>query len=583
MILSKLQTLMENNNISTYIITKSDPHLSEYSNKHYNSVSFISNFTGSNGTIVVTKHSAGLWTDARYQLQAQKQLNENFSLHIVGTPGVLDFLSYCAKNTPPNGTIAFDGKTLSAASVNNLIDLLNEDITIISNLDLISEIWKDRPQITRNKIIPYSTKYCGLDTKEKINIVKKEIAYNNCEMCLISSIDDIAWLFNIRCISNYNSFNFQAYATVSDEVCLFIDTIPEDSEAINNLKKDGINIKNYEDIFKYVTNLNIKSVCLSQANVNYYLYSLFSATIFHMPFEITTKIKAIKNNIEIENIKIANKKDSLSFIKLIKWLKDNVKKEQITEYDVNQKLFELRKENESFMGLSFERICGYKENATIIHYVTKCENAKQLEEHGFLLLDSGANYLEGTTDITRTISLGKLSEKLQQYYTRVLKGHISLAKLKFLYGSTGHYIDIIARCPLWEVGLDYKHGTGHGIGQFNNVHEAPQSISAKSIPISLEEGMLISNEPGIYFDGEFGIRLENSILVKKMEKTNFGQFMGFETLSLIPFDKEAIIAEMLNKEEVQWLNSYHQAVYEAHNKSLNEDEKKWLKIATSPI
>lgn len=588
--LCNLRKLMISNNIDTYIITKFDPHQSEYASEYWNGVKFISGFTGSNGTLVISKDKAGLWTDGRYYLQAESQLCNSIKLYKASEPTTKDFLSFAYDETPKGGTIGFDGRTISLGCINPLLNkITNKNIKLKYDIDILNTMWEDRHKVTRNKLFEFDKKYCGLTRIEKIALVREQIKKEDADIYIISSLDDIAWLFNIRCISDSNSFNFCSYAVITyDEVYLFIDTYRGDNETVLSLQSNNIKIKPYGEIFDYLENLvsvnNNYTVLISPNKTNYLLYSNIKGMLIkELDYDITSTFKAVKNNTEIKNLKIANKKDAVCLIRLLKWLKEVVKQKEVTEYDVSEKVLSLRQEMDNFKCLSFDTISGYNENGAIIHYNVTKENAKTLKNSGFLLLDSGGNYLEGTTDITRTISLGSLTEKMKEYYTLVLKAHISLSKLIFLYGSTGLNVDIIARAPLWEKGLNYQHGTGHGIGFFLNVHEGPQNIAFKNNTVVLEEGMVMSNEPGVYVRNEFGIRLENTVVVKRFNSTDHGEFMCFETISFVPFDIESIIPELLTDEERAWLNQYHLRVYENLETYLSEDERLWLKKITAKI
>jgi len=588
MILSSFRKLMLHYNIDTYIITKFDPHQSEYSNEYWNGVKFISGFTGSSGTLVITKTHAGLWTDGRYYLQAEAELDgSSIELFRASEPSTKDFLDFAFDETPENGAIGFDGRTLSLNSVHSLLVKLNaKNITLKTDTDILDEVWTQRPKLLCKELFEHDVKYAGQTRNEKLDIIKEQMSNENADAYIISSLDDIAWLLNIRCMSDTSSFDFSAYVVISkNKTSLFIDGA---DTIVSNLDKEGISVKKYDDVYTYVQNLyledNIKTVLLCPSKTNYLLYSCVkNLTIKKLEQrDLTATLKSVKNETQLNHLKIANEKDAVNFVRLIKWVKEAVKTENLTEYDVSEKILALRKNTEAFKGLSFNTISGYNENGAIIHYGATKTNAKSLKNEGFLLLDAGANYLDGTTDITRTISLGNTTEKMKEYYTLVLKCHISLAKFKFLYGATGSHIDVIARMPLWERGLNYPHGTGHGIGFFLNVHESP-NISSRNEFIKLEEGMVMSNEPGLYTQNEFGIRLENTIVVKKSDQTSYGQFMCFETISFIPFDKESIKVELLSTEERIWLNEYHGNVYKNLEKYLNQDEKSWLKEATEKL
>lgn len=583
--LVKLRNLMEKYNIHTYIITKADPHQSEYADKRYNGVEFISGFTGSYGYIVVTENEAGLWTDGRYFLQAENKLNKGFTLHKEGEQGTTDFLTYAASITPIGRTIAFCGESLNISQVKFLIARKSPNTVIKFDTNLINEIWDNRPPATREAIIDYPIAYTGQSIIEKLIKVRDHMDKIKGDLYIISSLDDIAWLLNIRSFGGTSTCNFFAYLAITkEETVLFINTITEDEAIITKLNQQGIKISAYAAIYDYIQNSIAKSVIISPKNTNYYLYSRFKdKSVFEISYDITTKLKAKKNNVEIKNIKIANKKDGVAFIKLIMWLKESVKNDSITEYDVVKKMHEIRLENEGYFAPSFDPICGYMKNGAIVHYHVEKSTALTIEPNGFVLVDTGAHYIEGTTDITRTIVVGEITSTMARHYTAVLKGNIALDRLKFIYGTIGTQVDTIARAQLWEEGLNYGHGTGHGIGHLLNVHEGPQNISTKVFNVVLDENMLLSNEPGVYITGEYGIRLENSIFVKKDIKNDHGQFMSFENITFVPFERDAIVVDMLSYQEREWINNYHSQVYNNLEKYLNEQEREWLKVATQEI
>ena len=583
--LEQLRQLMSQNNISTYIITKMDPHQSEYAHPRYNGVEFISGFTGSYGTIVVTASEAGLWTDSRYFLQAGSELAKGFTLHREGEPGEIDFIRYAANATKEGDTIGFCGESLSASVVKQLVGRKKKGCQIKYDKDLIKIMWKGRPEFSRENIFVYDERYSGRSHIAKLAEVREHMERSNARLYIISSLDDIAWLFNIRSVGSLGSFNFLAYAAVSNkEAVLFIDRIPEDSAALDILRSGGVKILKYNDIYEYIDNSDADTVALSSKRTCYSLFRHLSGKrVVELLHDITSVLKSRKNEAEISNIKAANIKEGVNFVRLMIWLKSAAPTGNITEYDVHKKIEELRKEDPNYLGPSFEAICGYGPNGAIVHYKVTKETARLIYPEGFILIDTGANFIEGATDITRTIALGPLTDEMRHHYTTVLKANIAFETLQFRYGAMGVHIDAIARSQLWKEGLHYGHGTGHGVGHLLNIHEGPQNISDKLINAVLEENMLISNEPGVYVEGQYGIRLETSLLIRHALQNAYGKFLKFENVVFVPFERKAIVPNMLTEQEKGWLNDYHQKVYESLEPYLSRLEAEWLKKATEAI
>ena len=582
--LEQLRELMDSNGISTYIITKMDPHQSEYAHPRYNGVEYISCFSGSNGTVVVTATEAALWTDSRYFLQAKNELSTGFVLKKEGQPNAMDFMRHATNITKENGVIGFWGESLNATTVKKLNSLKKKSCSIKYDIDLLDIMWEDRPVFERENIFIYDEQYSGASYTKKVAAVREQMTQKNASVYIISSLDDIAWLFNIRCLGDFSAFNFLAYAVITaKESVLFIDQLPTDKNAIDLLQSQGVQFLPYNDIYKYIEK-NEFSVAVCSKRTHYTLFSkLKGRRIVDCPFDITTVLKARKNEVEIANIKIANEKEGANFVRLIMWLKNSVHTETITEHDVVQKMEQFRKKDPMYLGYGFDPICGYGSNGAIVHYKVKEKTAHTLHPKGFLLIDIGGKYMEGVTDITRTVALGPLTEEMRKNYTTVLKANIALETLQFRHGAMGVHIDAIARSSLWKAGLHYGHGTGHGIGHLLNIHEGPQVISDKLINAVLEEDMLISNEPGVYIEGQYGIRLETSLFIKGLFENEHGKFLGFENVVFVPFEREAIVPDMLTTIEIDWLNNYHQEVYKKLSPSLDEQEKEWLKKATEKI
>lgn len=578
--LKNLRALMLKHQIDAYIIPTNDFHGSEYVGEYFKTRSFISGFTGSAGTVVVTKDTAGLWTDGRYFLQAEEQLQgTTIELYKSLEPGVPTIFEFLNKELNDSCKIGFDGRVVSVDFVEELKNKLSSKaIEIFYQEDLIDQVWDNRPSISKEKAFELDIKYSGVSRKDKLNLIKEHLNNIHADLLVLTSLDDIAWLFNLR--GNDVACNpvLLSYAIVAkDYVKLYVNDGVLSEELISKLSDEDILVLPYNDIYSDVKALKDEVVVYQKNRVNYSLCSLINVKKVINEINYTTILKAVKNDTEIKNAYYAHLKDGIAVTKFIYWLKQNVGKIYIDEITAADKLEQLRSEQENFMGISFETIAGYKEHGAIIHYSATEESKIEVLPKSFLLVDSGGQYLEGTTDITRTISLGKLTEQEKLYYTLVLKGHLALSNAVFRNGTTGGMLDILARSPLYKYGLNYNHGTGHGVGSFLNVHEGPQNISPTpraSYPLS--EGMITSNEPGIYLAGEFGIRIENLILCKKHSETNFGKFLCFDDLTLVPYDIEAIEQSVLTKEDRELIHAYHEKVYNALKDYLTIDEKNWL-------
>lgn len=582
--LKKLRDVMKKYNINYYIIPSADPHQSEYVSEYYRGRAEVSGFTGSAGTLLVGEKEAKLWTDGRYFIQAAEQLQgTGIDLMKMATPGYDTINQWVEKNIKENETLGFDGSCYSTNQYKELLKIVKKNnFNINMDKDLLEEIWSDRPSLPEDKIFVHDEKYCGKSVKEKLSEVRKYMKENKVQNYLLTSLDDIAWLFNIR--GNDILFNPVAlsYAIITEnEAKLYVNKTKVDDEVQSALKVQEVFIYEYNEIEDHVKQLNGNTL-IDPAKVNAKLYSLLSCTIIER-LNITTNLKAIKNEIEIANFENAHIKDGVAMVKFIKYLKDNIGKEKITEISASKKLSELRSQGELAKGDSFGTIAGYKEHAAMMHYSATPESDYELKLQGLFLVDSGGQYLDGTTDITRTFVLGDITEEEKRDFTLVLKGHINLAKAKFLKGSTGCNLDILARGPLWQYGLDYKCGTGHGIGFFLNVHEGPQSIRQNGNTVPLEPGMILTNEPGVYKEGKFGIRTENVMVVVKDEINDCGEFYKFDTISYCPIDLNGVKVELLNDDEKEWLNNYHKKVYDKLSPYLNEEEKELLKIETREI
>lgn len=580
--LETLRKLMADRGIDAYIIPTNDFHGSEYVCDYFKTRAFMSSFTGSNGTLVITLTEAGLWTDGRYFLQAEDQLSgTTIDLYKEKEPDVLTIPGFLKAKLPEKCKIGFDGRVVSVKFVEEILAELNSETVEISfNEDLVDLIWTDRPSISKQPAYELEVIYSGLERTAKIAQVKEHLQEINAHRLVLTSLDDIAWLFNIR--GNDVACNpvLLSYAVVSlDEVILYVNEGVIDQKLLAKFKAENIIVKDYFAIYDDVVNYKKEEVIVyEKAKVNYALCSLIKVDKVIDEVNYTTMLKAVKNASEIKNAYLAHLKDGIAVTRFIYWLKNNVGKIEMDEISVSDKLEEFRKMQPNFQGISFETISGYKEHGAIIHYFATPDTNKKISHESFLLVDSGGQYLEGTTDVTRTISLGELSDKEKLCYTLVLKGHLALANAIFKSGTAGIQLDILARLPLFQYGYNYNHGTGHGVGSFLNVHEGPQNISATPRAIhEFKEGMITSNEPGLYLANEFGVRIENLVLCINKQTTEFGTFLGFDNLTLVPYDIESIDQSLLTLEEKELIHKYHERVYESLKNYLTDEERCWLK------
>ena len=585
--IAALREAMRQQKVDAYIIPSSDPHLSEYPADRWKSREWISGFTGSAGTIVVTADKAGLWTDSRYFLQAASQLEgsgiELYKLALPETPSITEFLLH---ELHAGQAVGLDGQTYSAAEASALANKLSrKEIKLDTSADLIEGIWKDRPAVPGNPIFEMPEALSGASVHEKLDLINNQLRSEGADCLILAALDEIAWTFNIRGTDvTYNPV-VVSYAFVSeDESVLFIKPEKLTAEITEHLKKEGVTLAEYSMIQRYLSRLPENSrvfVDMNKTNVSLYDAIPGSCTIVE-GISPANHLKSIKNETEIKGFQNAVVKDGVALTKFYIWLeKQMAEGAQVTEISAAEKLTALRAEQPQYIMDSFGTICGYAEHGAIVHYSATTETDATLKPEGLLLIDSGAQYLDGTTDITRTIALGEPTEQMKKDFTRVLKGTISLAKSKFPAGTRGSQIDILARKALWDSGINYLHGTG--IGHCLNVHEGPQSIRMEENPVTLKPGMVISDEPAMYRTGEYGIRTENMILVREDSETEFGKFLGFDTLTLCFIDTSLIIIPMLSVREHAWLNKYHQMVYDKISPFLNEEEKAWLKEKTTEI
>lgn len=582
-----LRMTFNSNYIKAFIIPSTDPHLSEYVAPHWMSREWISGFTGSAGTVVVTMDKAGLWTDSRYFLQAAQQLEGSgitlYKEMLPETPSITEFLH---ENLKPGESVSIDGKMFSVQQVEQMKEELmayNLQVDIFG--DPLKKIWKDRPAIPDAPAFVYDIKYAGKSCKEKVAAIREELKKKGVYALFLSALDEIAWTLNLRGSDVHCNPVVVSYLLITqDEVVYFI--LPEKvtPEVKAYLQEQEVGLKGYDEVESFLTAFNGKNILIDLKKTNYAIYSSIhpECTIVRGDSPVAL-LKAIRNGQEIAGIHAAMQRDGVALVKFLKWLEEAVPSGKETELSVDKKLHEFRAEQALYMGESFDTIAGYKEHGAIVHYSATPESNATLRPEGFLLLDSGAQYLDGTTDITRTIALGELTEEEKIDYTLILKGHIALAMAKFPAGTRGAQLDVLARMPIWNRGMNFLHGTGHGVGHFLSVHEGPQSIRMNENPVVLQPGMVTSNEPGVYKAGSHGIRTENLTLVCKDKEGMFGDYLKFETITLCPICKKGILKELLTEDEIEWLNEYHQTVYEKLSPNLNAEEKVWLREATNFI
>lgn len=589
--LAQLRDYMHKRNLDAYIIPMTDPHMSEYVADHWQVIKWFSGFSGSTGTIVVTQNFAGLWTDSRYFIQAEEQLKDTgIELVKLKIPHTPEFIDWLYNNIPENGIVAFDGKTFSYALANQMqTKFERKKIHLNPNFDFVKEFWKNRPEIPQNKVFEHDIKYTGKSRREKIAEVRKKMNEFSADYHLFSSLDDIAWLFNLRGKDIMYNPVFISFALISiNEVILFVDEQKLSDELKQKLIADKIRIKNYNDIYTILKNINRgKSIIAELSKTNYLLYkSIPENCVIINKISIVSALKSIKNETEIEHLRKVHEKDGAAMVKFLYWLDKSIGNEKITEISAGEKLLSFRKEQNEFFGESFGVISAYGPHAAMPHYSASKESNAELKADSFYLIDSGGQYFDGTTDITRTVLLGTPTEEEKRDFTLALKGTIDLAMTIFPYGTKGVQLDAIARKPLWDNKMNYGHGTGHGVGFFLNVHEGPQSISTRNAGIqeeTLEIGMYLSDEPAFYREGKHGIRIENLIIVQAAEENEYGRFLKFETLTLCPIDTKPIDVDLLTMAEKEWLNNYHRVVYEKLLPYLNEEQKIWLKEKTKAI
>ena len=584
--IARLREELRREHLSAFIFPTSDPHNSEYTAEHWKGREWISGFNGSAGTAVVTLDNAALWTDSRYFIAAEEQLKgtefQLMKLKVEGTPSIAEWLGRELKDAADKA-VGIDGMVNSTNSIKELISDLRTQggITLRTNFDPLERIWQDRPAIPENPVVIHPLEYAGEPIREKLARIRKALREKHADGMLMAALDDIAWTLNLRGSDVHCSPVFVSYLLISTtEVTLYINKVKLTPEVISYLQAEGVGVKPYNQVKQGLKDYFEYNILLDGNEVNYTLYKTVEREIVDASSPVPL-MKAVKNEREIAGFRSAMLKDGIAMVKFLKWLKPAVVAGGQTEMSVERKLTALRAEQPLFRGLSFDTIVGYEEHGAIVHYEAIPETDATLHPKGLLLIDSGTQYQDGTTDVTRTIALGPLTEEQKRVYTLVLKGHIDLQLLHFPDGASGTQLDAIARRPLWQAGMNFLHGTGHGVGCYLNCHEGPHQIRMEWIPARLQAGMTVTDEPGVYLGGRFGVRIENTLLVVPAEETECGRFLGFETLTLCPIEMSPIIKELMTPEEIQWLNDYHTTVYEHLSPYLNEDEKAWLRKATA--
>ena len=591
--LAALREEMKRRNIDIYVVPTADFHESEYVGEYFKARRFITGFTGSAGIAVITLTEAGLWTDGRYFVQAERQLEgSTVTLYRMGEEGVPTVDEFIADKLPEAGCLGFDGRVVNAAWGEKLLQIAEKkNGHLYVSEDLIDLVWKDRPELSRASMFLLEEKYSGKSTADKLAEVRAEMAKDGANVHILTSLYDIAWLLNIRGGDIANVPVVLSYLVLTDTECIwFVQEEALDDTIRAYLAANHIQTRPYNAIYDYVPTIAENAVVLlNKSGVNYRICSELKPQIKVVNKANPTELmKAIKNPTEVNNTRLAHVKDGVAVTKFMYWLKTNIGKIPMTEISASDYLEERRREQDNFIDLSFGTICAYGANAAMMHYSATPESNAELKPEGFLLVDSGGHYYEGTTDITRTFVLGPISDEMRTHFTAVCRSNLNLANAKFLYGVCGLNLDILARGPLWEMGIDYKCGTGHGVGYILNVHEGPNGFRWKIVPERhdsgvLEEGMITTDEPGVYLEGKYGIRTENELVCKKAEKNEYGQFMEFENITYAPIDLDAIDPDQMSFREKEMLNNYHKKVYEVISPYLTEEENEWLKKYTRAI
>lgn len=587
--LAALREEMRREHLSAFIFPSSDPHNSEYVSSRWEGRKWISGFDGSAGTAVVTLHSAALWTDSRYFLAAEEQLaGTEFQLmreRVDGTPSIAEWIATEIEGAE-SSEIGVDGMCMTYAECSDLkTDLKhNGGITVRTNLDILDRIWTDRPSVPLNPVSIQPIEYAGESCHDKLGRIRSSLLRRGASGMLMTQLDDIAWTLNLRGTDVHCTPVFVAWLIVAEEVAvLYIKDEKLSPEVIEYLNAEGVAVDDYDNIIDALNSYDGYTLLIDPATTNYTLSQLRgNFNLVSAPSPVP-EMKAIKNEVECNGFRNAMQRDGVAMVKFLKWLEEAVPKGCETELSVSAKLRQLRAEQPLFKDESFDTIAGYEEHGAIVHYEPTPDTDVPLRPEGFLLLDSGAQYLDGTTDITRTIQLGKVTDLHRRVYTLVLKGHLSLQNLCFPRGAAGTQLDAVARVAMWREGMNFMHGTGHGVGSYLSVHEGPHQIRQEYRPAPMLEGMTVTDEPGLYLAGKFGVRIENTLLTVPYMTTEFGKFLRFEPLTLCPIDTRPIVVDMLSTEELGLLNAYHKMVYERLSPMLDEEHKAWLADKTRSL
>ena len=587
--LASVREVMRREHLAAFVFPSTDPHNSEYVPDHWKGREWISGFDGSAGTAVVTMTSAALWTDSRYFIAAAEQLGgTEFVLmkeRLPETPTVAQWLGERLRDSDSK-EVGIDGMTCAYSMVEGLIGELRKagGLTLRTNLDILAQVWTDRPPVPLNEVVVQPLNLAGEPAREKISRIRQALRGQHADGMLVTALDDIAWTLNLRGSDVHCNPVFVAYLLISStKATLFVDRRKLTAEALASLKEAGIDVDDYGNVQKGLKDYFEYNILLDPDSVNYTLYKAASSHRVVAAASPVPAMKAVKNDAEIAGFHEAMLRDGIAMVKFLKWLKPAVAQGGQTEMSIARRLYELRSEQPLFRDISFDTIAAYQEHGAIVHYEPTEATDMPLKAEGLLLIDSGAQYQNGTTDITRTVALGPLTEEQRHVYTLVLKGHIQLDMLTFPDGASGTQLDALARKDMWAEGYNYLHGTGHGVGSYLNVHEGPHQIRMEYRPAPLHAGMTVTDEPGIYLEGQFGVRIENTLLITPFKETAFGKFLRFEALTLCPIDTAPIVREMMTDEEVQWLNSYHRRVHEALSPHLSDEERAWLDEATKAI
>ena len=587
--LAAVREVMRREHLAAFVFPSTDPHNSEYVPDHWKGREWISGFDGSAGTAVVTMTSAALWTDSRYFIAAAEQLGgTEFVLmkeRLPETPTVAQWLGEQLRDSDSK-EVGIDGMTCAYSMVEGLIGELRKagGLTLRTNLDILAQVWTDRPPVPLNEVVVQPLNFAGEPAREKISRIRQALRGQHADGMLVTALDDIAWTLNLRGSDVHCNPVFVAYLLISStKATLFVDRRKLTAEALASLKEAGIDVDDYGNVQKGLKDYFEYNILLDPDSVNYTLYKAASSHRIVAAASPVPAMKAVKNDAEIAGFHEAMLRDGIAMVKFLKWLKPAVAQGGQTEMSIARRLYELRSEQPLFRDISFDTIAAYQEHGAIVHYEPTEATDMPLKAEGLLLIDSGAQYQNGTTDITRTVALGPLTEEQRHVYTLVLKGHIQLDMLTFPDGASGTQLDALARKDMWAEGYNYLHGTGHGVGSYLNVHEGPHQIRMEYRPAPLHAGMTVTDEPGIYLEGQFGVRIENTLLITPFKETAFGKFLRFEALTLCPIDTAPIVREMMTDEEVQWLNSYHRRVRETLSPHLSDEERAWLDEATKAI